>query len=289
MFELMKQDHAVKFGHPREINLQIQHLKKGGKVKKGKSVAKATATNTVHIHMAKRGGGARKPPTQRPAPFINVGGGFANEAQLARLFQSLAMAPLKAQGAPVLPQEVQLPEQKHNIINLEDLANNPTIRQLHRDEFKREEWARQAEISHASHLPSSIDHADPAEVRTLPFSRLSYGDEDNVQRRSISSAEEQKHAERNMGYYEDPMNFSYPAEPMRWLPPAVAIAQPMAQPTGNPVPFAGVPFGRIRPLMSNEELSEGGHVRRPNRQGMRYGRAHSQQGYEQSDTDEDTK
>jgi hypothetical protein len=179
-------------------------MKRGGKVKgggkakaKAKAKVTATATNTVHVHVT------RRQSTKGKGISRVANGNIAMERQLGAMFQQLASfhppmyasyPPLVEQGAKVLPQEVELPHQQKNIINLADLAREPIIEELYRGRFAREEWNRQEQFSHASHLPSSIDHGDPAEIRSLPFSRLSYGDEnnqelreENEQRQSLSS------------------------------------------------------------------------------------------------------
>ena len=220
-------------------------MKRGGKVKglsraspsgKGgarKARAVATATNTVHVHLTKR----------QSAPRKHSAGNIAMERQLGAMFQQLGQMsfhppvyasypPLMEQGANVLPKEVELPHQQKNIINLADLAREPILEDIYRGKFAREEWNRQEQFSHASHLPSSIDHGDPAEVRSLPFSRVSYGDENNQEVREIPHVAGQMSG----GYYGNYEDFvSHPNE-------VEAREVPMSQPVGN------VPF-RTRPIV----------------------------------------
>ena len=214
-------------------------MKRGGKVK-GKSGARkaravATATNTVHVHLTKR----------QSAPRKHSAGNIPMERQLGAMFQQLGQMsfhppvyasypPLMEQGANVLPKEVELPHQQKNIINLADLAREPILEDIYRGKFAREEWNRQEQFSHASHLPSSIDHGDPAEVRSLPFSRVSYGDENNQQVREIPYVAGQMSG-GYFGNYEDFV--SHPNE-------VEAREVPMSQSVGN-VPFP--PLRRLNP------------------------------------------
>jgi len=228
--------------------IDMDYMKKGGKVKgnrnesrpfgkgKGKSKAIATATNTVHVHVTKRQSAPRN-------VMRTSGGNMAMERQLGQLFQQLGQMsyhpplyasypPLKEQNSVVLPPEKELPQQQSNIINLADLAREPIIEDLYRGRFVREEWDRQEQLSHASHLPSSVDHGDPAEVRTLPFSRVSYGDEQNQEVREIDT-----NGDGQMSYYGDYEDFvSHPAEPSLSHHSMVSIKQSMSQPVGF-IPF----------------------------------------------------
>jgi len=232
--------------------IDMDYMKKGGSVKgnrnesqpfgkgkgKGKSKAIATATNTVHVHVNKRQSAPRK-------VMRTLGGNMAIERQLGQLFQQLGQMsyhpplyasypPLKEQSSVVLPPEKELPHQQSNIINLADLAREPIIEDLYRGRFVREEWDRQEQFSHASHLPASIDHGDPAEVRSLPFSRVSYGDEQNQEVREIDTNGD---GQMSGGYYGDYEDFvSHPVEPMLKEAPIIPIEQPMSQPVGL-IPF----------------------------------------------------
>jgi hypothetical protein len=226
--------------------IDMDYMKKGGKVKgsryesqpfgkaKGKSKAIATATNTVHVHVNKRQSAPRK-------VMRTLGGNMVMERQLGQLFQQLGQMsyhpplyasypPLKEQSSVVLPPEKELPQQQSNIINLADLAREPIIEDLYRGRFVREEWDRQEQFSHASHLPSSVDHGDPAEVRSLPFSRVSYGDEQNQE---VCEIDTNGKGQMSGGYYGDYEDFvSHPAEPMLKEAPIIPIEQPMSQPVG---------------------------------------------------------
>ena len=224
-------------------------MKRGGKVKgvskARKARAVATATNTVHVHLTKRQSAQSRPAgTASLGPRNHSAGNIAMERQLGAMFQKLGQMsfhppvyasypPLIEQGANVLPKEVELPHQQKNIINLADLAREPILEDIYRGKFAREEWNRQEQFSHASHLPSSIDHGDPAEVRSLPFSRVSYGDENNQEVREIPHVAGQMSG----GYYGDYENFvSHPNE-------VEAREVPMSQSVGN-VPF---PKGEVLP------------------------------------------
>ena len=231
-------------------------MKRGGKVKgKGsrKARAVATATNTVHVHLTKRQSAPRKQGVSHVAH-----GNIAMERQLGSMFQQLGQMsfhpptyasypPLMEQGAQVLPKEVELPHQQKNIINLADLAREPILEDIYRGRFAREEWNRQEQFSHASHLPSSIDHGDPAEVRSLPFSRISYGDENNQEVREINTNGD---GQMSGGYYGDYEDFvSYPNEPMLKEVSNVPIQQPMSQSVGiRPIIHPRFPpMHRLRP------------------------------------------
>jgi len=85
---------------------QIEGYKKGGKVtsnKKGKKGTTATASATVHVHMAKRSY-AKRPPTQRVAPMS----GFPMNIQVTP-------PPNVSQGVPVGVRESELPQQIDSI------------------------------------------------------------------------------------------------------------------------------------------------------------------------------
>ena len=220
-----------------------EYMKKGGKVKRhNKTTAKAlkagafTATNTVHVHVTKRAAPRRT--------MAAAGGNLAAEKALGRVFQQLAafhpplyssMPPLSAQRAPVAPPEKELPQQQSNIINLQDLANHPTLEDLYRGKFVREEWDRQEAFSHASHLPASIDHGNFADRQSIPFSHMSYGDEQNEEARAIDTNGD---GQMSGGFYGDYENFAtLPAEPMLREAPMVPIEHPMTQPVNDIVPF----------------------------------------------------
>jgi len=146
-----------------------------------------------------------------------------------------SMPPLSAQRAPVAPPEKELPQQQSNIINLQDLANHPTLEDLYRGKFVREEWDRQEAFSHASHLPASIDHGNFADRQSIPFSHMSYGDEQNEEARAIDTNGD---GQMSGGFYGDYENFAtLPAEPMLREAPMVPIEHPMTQPVNDIVPF----------------------------------------------------
>ena len=257
---------------------RIEYMKKGGKVKAKATAnqrthsanqrthsAKATAKNTVHVHVTKR----MANPRNRSS---NAGGNLALERQLGSMFQRLgqmsyhppmysSMPPLKAEGAVVLPPEMELPRQQANIINLRDLAEHPTLDQLYRDKFVREEHDRQEIISHASHLPSSIDHGSFSERQLLPFSHMSYGDEASIEKRMVNdlpisdTTSFTSNGKRPLGNMENYLEFNYPAEPALSEPPAFSqLHQPMAPSTGQPIPFAQPNFP---PLVRQQQ--EPGH------------------------------
>ena len=242
-------------------NMATIDMKRGGKVKGGarKARAVATATNTVHVHLTKRQSAQSRPASLHK----HSAGNIAMERQLGAMFQQLGQMsfhppvyasypPLMEQGAKVLPKEVELPHQQKNIINLADLAREPILEDIYRGKFAREEWNRQEQFSHASHLPSSIDHGDPAEVRSLPFSRVSYGDENNQEVREIPQ-------QMSGGYYGDYENFvSHPNE-------VEAREVPMSQPVGN------VPFPKGEALLSPYIHPRFPPLRRLNPKGYIYG------------------
>jgi hypothetical protein len=154
-------------------------VKAKAKTKGGK--AKASAVANVTINMAKRGGGGgnRAPRNTPRFPFMGAGqGNIALENQFGRLFQQIQsnLIPKTGQGQPVAPPEIELPEQKqNNIIHLGDLANHPVVRDLHRQEFIRDQFDRNEALSHSYDLDPSIDSGDPSQVRSIPFSRASFG------------------------------------------------------------------------------------------------------------------
>jgi len=229
-------------------------LKRGGRVKSRKSKAKATATatNTVHIHLTKRQAAPRR-------AMSAAGGNMAMEKSLGRMFQQLgtmsfhpplysSIPPVTAQSVPVVPPEKELPQQQANIINLRDLANHPTLDALYRDKFVRDEWDRQEAFSHASHLPASIDHGSFSDCQSIPFNHMSYGDENNVEKRAIDTNGDGQMS-LSGGFYGDYEDFAtLPAEPMLKEAPMVPIQQPMAQSVNNLVPFTKGQVIKFPPL-----------------------------------------
>jgi len=220
---------------------RIEYMKKGGKVK-AKAKATATAKNTVHVHVTKRMANPRNRST--------IGGNLALERQFGAMFQRLgqmsfhppmysSMPPLRAEGAVVAPPEKELPQQQATIINLRDLAEHPTLDQLYRDKFVREEHDRQEIISYASHLPSSIDHGNFAERQSIPFSHMSYGDEASIEKRMVNDL---PISEKPTGNMENYLEYNYPAEPALSEPSAFSqthsLVQPMSQSAEQPIPFA---------------------------------------------------
>jgi hypothetical protein len=149
------------------------------KVKTKGGKAKASAVANVTINMAKRGGGNRAPRNTPRFPFMGAGqGNMALENQLGRLFQQIQsnLIPKTDQGQPVAPPERELPEQQQsNIIHLGDLVNNPVVRDLHRQEFIRDQFDRNEALSHSYDLDPSIDSGDPSQVRSIPFGRINFG------------------------------------------------------------------------------------------------------------------
>ena len=232
---------------------RIAYMKKGGKAGgKAKATAKATAKNTVHVHVTKR---MANPRNSRGG----MGGNMALERQMGAMFQKLgqmsfhppmysSMPPLRAEGAVVLPPEKELPRQQANIINLQDLAEHSTLNQLFRDKFTRDEHDRQEIISHASHLPSSVDHGNFAERQSIPFSHMSYGDEESVEKRMINdlpmsdTTSFSSNGKRPIGNMENYLEYSYPAEPSLSEPSVFnqtrSLSQPMSQASGQSIPFA---------------------------------------------------
>ena len=229
----------------------IEYMKKGGKAK-GRSKAKGgkakatalkagafTATNTVHVHVTKRQAAPRR-------TMAAAGGNMAMEKAFGRMFQQLgnmsfhpplysSIPPVIAQSAAIVPPEKELPQQQSNIINLQDLASHPTLEDLYRGKFVREEWERQEAFSHASHLPASIDHGNFADRQSIPFSHMSYGDENDVEARAINTNGD---GQMDGGFYGDYEDFAtLPAEPMLKEAPVVPIEQPMTQPVNDIVPF----------------------------------------------------
>ena len=250
---------------------EVDTMKKGGRVVKRKNKkSTAIANATVNVYMAKRGGNKYTQPRPRPLnQLMNASGGnFALENQLMKFFQNIQHPPLqstivqKAQGHALEPVDVELPEQRRNIINLQDLAENETIRQLHEDQFRRAEWNRQEQFSSASHLPSSVDSGDPAEVRSIPFTHLSYGDENSVQRRYVNELPDfsdtssilpsEAYLERRLGYYEAPLDFdvNHPAEPELSDEKEERVIVPRVLPTQPVNNFGGLSAFRypIRPI-----------------------------------------
>ena len=245
---------------------RIAYMKKGGKVKATatkatatKATAKATAKNTVHVHVTKR----MANPRNRSS---NAGGNLALERQMGAMFQRLgqmsyhppmysSMPPLRAEGAVVAPPEKELPQQQATIINLRDLAEHSTLDQLYRDKFVREEHDRQEIISHASHLPSSVDHGSFSECQSIPFSHMSYGDEASIEKRMVNDL---PISEKPTGNMENYLEYNYPAEPALSEPSVFnqtrSLSQPMSQSTGQPIPFAQPNFPP-----SVREQREAGH------------------------------
>lgn len=244
---------------------RIEYMKKGGKVK---AKATATAKNTVHVHVTKR----MANPRNRSS---TMGGNLALERQFGAMFQRLgqmsfhppiysSMPPLRAEGAVVAPPEKELPRQQANIVNLQDLSDHPTLDQLYRDKFVREEHDRQEIISHASHLPSSVDHGNFAECQSIPFSRMSYGDEASIEKRMVNDLPMSdttsfvSNGIRPIGNVENYLEYNYPAEPALSEPSAFSqthsLVQPMSQSTGQPIPFAQPKFPPLE-----RERQEAGH------------------------------
>ena len=241
---------------------RIEYMKKGGKVK---AKATATAKNTVHVHVTKR---MANPRNSRGG----MGGNMALERQMGAMFQRLgqmsfhpplysSMPPLRAEGAVVAPPEKELPQQQANIINLRDLAEHPALNQLYRDKFVREEHDRQDIISHASHLPASVDHGNFSERQSIPFSHMSYGDEASIEKRMVNDLPMSdttsfvSNGKKPTGNMENYLEYNYPAEPALSEPSAFSqLHQPMSQSTGQPIPFAQPNFP---PLV--RERQEAGH------------------------------
>jgi hypothetical protein len=154
-------------GSSRKSNSNIQKLKRGGRVKiKAKPKggrAKASAVANVTINMGKRGGGNRAPRPSPKFPLMGASqGNMALENQFARLFNQIQsnLVP-KNQGQPVAPPERELPEQQRNIVNLQDLADNPSIAQFHADQTM-------AQLNRAGLLrnyPEESDIGDPSQMR----------------------------------------------------------------------------------------------------------------------------
>lgn len=197
----------------------IEHYKRGGKVKgKGKGKASATATNTVHVHVTRA---APRHSTSRVSGAS--GGNLAMERQLSRLIHSLGnMMPSQIPtythpGFTNIPMALKAPSHSVGIqtkLPVNDIGmqahitkrytdtpietqTNPdhTIYDLAREHqqdmnttLRRKEFEIQEKLSHASHLPASIDHGDPAEIRMLPFTHVSYGDELSTETRMIGDA-----------------------------------------------------------------------------------------------------
>ena len=197
----------------------IEHYKRGGKVKgKGKGKASATATNTVHVHVTRA---APRHSTSRVSGAS--GGNLAMERQLSRLIHSLGnMMPSQIPtythpGFTNIPMALKAPSHSVGIqtkLPVNDIGmqahitkrytdtpietqTNPdhTIYDLAREHQqdmnttqRRKEFEIQEKLSHASHLPASIDHGDPAEIRMLPFTNVSYGDELSTETRMIGDA-----------------------------------------------------------------------------------------------------
>ena len=236
-------DYMKKGGKAKATKAKVRSKAKGGKAKatatlKG-SAGAFTATNTVHVHVTKRQAAPRR-------TMAAAGGNLAAEKALGRVFQQLgnmsfhpplysSIPPVIAQSVPIVPPEKELPQQQSNIINLQDLASNPTLDDLYRGKFVREEWERQEAFSHASHLPASIDHGNFADRQSIPFSHMSYGDENDVEARAINTNGD---GQMDGGFYGDYEDFAtLPAEPMLKEAPVVPIEQPMTQSVNNIVPF----------------------------------------------------
>lgn len=241
----------------------IDYMKKGGKAKgRAKAKATATATNTVHVHVTKRQSAPRR-------AMSAAGGNMAMEKAFGRMFQQLgnmsfnpplysSMPPVTAQSVAVVPPEKELPQQQSNIINLRDLAENPTLDDLYRGKFVREEWERQEAFSHASHLPASIDHGSFSDRQSIPFNHMSYGDENDVEARAINTNGD---GQMSGGFYGDYEDFAtLPAEPMLMEAPMVPIQQPMTQSVNNLVPFAQMvnfpPLGKERSHLGRQARTE---------------------------------
>ena len=253
-------DYMKKGGKAKATKAKVRSKAKGGKAKatatlKG-SAGAFTATNTVHVHVTKRQAAPRR-------TMAAAGGNLAAEKALGRVFQQLgnmsfhpplysSIPPVIAQSVPIVPPEKELPQQQSNIINLQDLASNPTLDDLYRGKFVREEWERQEAFSHASHLPASIDHGNFADRQSIPFSHMSYGDENDVEARAINTNGD---GQMNGGFYGDYEDFvTLPAEPMLKEAPVVPIEQPMTQSVNNIVPFKQeqvVTFPRLIPQRSH--------------------------------------
>lgn len=229
--------------------LDVPCMKKGGKVKaKGKSNTKAVATAnpTVHVHVTRRQGNRRavRAPAQMhhapPSIYVNASDGNMHmENQLMRMFQQMQtqpvakLVPLHNQGMQTVEVEVELPEQKHNIQNI--VKADPS-RAIHHDLAQNanrlEQLARASALSHASHLPESIDNGNFADVRSIPFHHVSYGDEWNEVGREIP------HEAKHDSYYDNYENFSYPSEPSLSEPSAFGLPSvPPSAPIPSRIPF----------------------------------------------------
>lgn len=227
--------------------LQADCMKKGGKVKAKKSNVKAiaTANPTVHVHVTRRQANRRavRAPIQHshtPSIYVNASDGNMHmENQLMRMFQQMQtqpvskLVPLRNQGMQTAEVEVELPEQKHNIQNI--VRADPS-RAIHHDLTQNanrlEQLARASALSHASHLPESIDNGNFADVRSIPFHHVSYGDEWNEVKREIP------HEAKHDSYYDNYENFSYPSEPSLSEPSAFGLP---SVPPSAPIP-SGMPF-----------------------------------------------